>query len=365
MVRVQFQGYFCEKLPSGNYRHRVRIEGNKRIFITLPCGPENPKFQELYFAARAGIKPNKQRPEIAPTSGTVGWLATAYIAHLRTAVDQGQASPLTLKQRLGMAERLMDHTSTSGTSTGRVYRTLPMVIPHHELIVYRDSLMSTPGQCHNTFKFLKAMYKWAVERGHCDINPAAAIKVEYKNQGGATPWTLDDLAKFRKAHPAGTMAHLCLTLFMFSACRISEAVNLGRNNELQKNGNLWLEWEPEKKGAKRVTIPVLAPLEKAIRAQSVVGSTYLLTERGKPFASPEALRNRLNKWCKAAGIEGRSSHGIRKAAGHLLALNGATQYEIMAVHGHAQASTSQIYTKDVERTQLAEKAVSRLAGMDW
>ena len=34
---------------------------------------------------------------------------------------------------------------------------------------------------------------------------------------------------------------------------------------------------------------MLAPLERAIRAQTVVGPAYLLTAHGKPFASPEAL----------------------------------------------------------------------------
>ena len=73
----------------------------------------------------------------------------------------------------------------------------------------------------------------------------------------------------------------------------------------------------------------------------------------------------MQRWCKEAEIEGKSSHGIRKAAGHLMALMGATQYEIMSVHGHAQASTSQVYTDGVERRALAQQAAAKLGGMDW
>lgn len=54
-----------------------------------------------------------------------------------------------------------------------------MMIPAHELIAYRDSMMATPGAAHNTFKFIKAMYAWAKERGHCPHSPAAGIKVDY------------------------------------------------------------------------------------------------------------------------------------------------------------------------------------------
>lgn len=48
-----------------------------------------------------------------------------------------------------------------------------------------------------------------------------------------------------------------------------------------------------------------------------------------------------------------------------MALNGATQYEIMSVHGHSNAETSQVYTDGVERARLGTMAASKLAGMDW
>lgn len=146
-----------------------------------------------------------------------------------------------------------------------------------------------------------------------------------------------------------------------------DAYRLGRNNEVKKGGITWLEWQPSKKNAQLVSLPMLPPLAQAIQAQTVVGETYLLNQSGKPFGSAETLRNSMQNWCKDAGLTGLSSHGIRKAAGHLMALHGATQYEIMAVHGHANAnaSSSEVYTKGVERQRLAERANSRLASIDW
>ena len=48
-----------------------------------------------------------------------------------------------------------------------------------------------------------------------------------------------------------------------------------------------------------------------------------------------------------------------------MALEGASQYHIMAVHGPTQAATSEIYTKGVNRTKLVAEAMSMMTGMDW
>ncbi len=110
---------------------------------------------------------------------------------------------------------------------------------------------------------------------------------------------------------------------------------------------------------------MLPPLLKVTRAMNIEGRTYLLTEYGQPFKSPEGLRNSFRKWCDEAGLNHLSSHGIRKATGNLLAEDGASQYQIMSIHGHTQAKTSEVYTKDVERWRLAADAMQNLANMDW
>ena len=56
---------------------------------------------------------------------------------------------------------------------------------------------------------------------------------------------------------------------------------------------------------------------------------------------------------------------FRKAAGHLLAQEGCSQYQIMSIHGHTQAQTSEIYTKGVERWRMTAETMKRLEGMDW
>lgn len=365
-MKINYKGLIRNELPSGSVRWLVRVKGKPNKRITLPYGPTNTNFKEAYNAARAGETLAKTTDPLENTvRGTVAWLAASYMAALKCEVEAGQKSPLTLAQREPYAGELCEHISTSANSRGRKFGDLPASIPQDQLQQFMDKFSATPGKAVNMRKFLRAMYVWAIPRGHCRTNPAAGIEVKYKNQGGATPWTMEDLNAYKKAHPPGTMAHLTLSLFMFTACRVGDAYRLGRADEFKNGGEVWLGWQPAKKGSSRVELPVLPPLLKAIRSQKVVGPTYILNARHMPFTSPDGLRNNLKRWCKEAGIGHLSSHGIRKAAGHLLSLHGATQYEIMAVHGHASASTSEVYTKGVERQRLASSAAAKLSGMDW
>ena len=154
------------------------------------------------------------------------------------------------------------------------------------------------------------------------------------------------------------MAHLALTLFVFTAARIEDVAKFGRHNEVARSGTTFLEWQPAKRGSSFVSIPILPPLERAISAQTIVGPTYLLNAK-------DAFGNWFRDRVREAGLENRSPHGIRKAAGELLALQGASQYHIMAVHGHSSAQTSEVYTAKVNRARLAEEAMQKLAGLEW
>ena len=59
----------------------------------------------------------------------------------------------------------------------------------------------------------------------------------------------------------------------------------------------------------------------SIKACNVKGiDSWLVTDHGKPFASPEAFRNKFKDWCRQAGLpEHCTSHGIRKAVACRLA----------------------------------------------
>ena len=356
-MKIDLPGLLREKLPSGNVRYRVRVERRKTKRVRLYVEPGDPDFMEHYHAARRGIlmKQPKTARLVKPKQmrGSLNWLMKEYLAWLEKQVAAGQYSGATLKQRRSQFRHLKSVGEYS------------LEVPQPELLKLRDSMASTPGATDNFIKSVRAMYAWAVERNICELNPATGIGKLQRVHVGAKAWTLENLNRYRETHPPESMAHLALTLFMFTACRISDIIHLGRDNEFERKGLRGLGWQPRKKGSAYVEVPMLPPLYRATRMSNIVGPTYLLNEKGVPFGSPEVLRNRFRKWCDAAGLEGLSSHGVRKAAGHLLAQNGCSQHQIMAIHGHTEAKTSEVYTKGVERWTLAADAMRTLEDMEW
>lgn len=353
-MKIVLPGLLKEKLPSGAIRYRVRAEGKKWLRIPLAIGPDDPLFLEHYRAARAGIRlAPTASPEEAAIPQTVEWLTYAFEKVMRDRVKAGLMDTKTLKQRAAFYARLR-----------KEYGQKHMDMPASAVVKIRDDMTATPGAADNMVKAIRALYEWAIAHGHVTTNPAKGIgKI---NRGtGATPWSVDDMRKFRERHPLGTAAHLALTIFVFTSCRIQDVTKLGRGNEVVRDGVTSLSWQPSKRGSAAVVVPILPPLAKAIAAQKVIGPTYLLTEYGKPFASGAAFGNKFRKWCAEAGLTDRSPHGVRKAAAELMALEGASQYHIMAVQSHTQAKTSEVYTKGVDRARLAAEAMQMLAGMEW
>lgn len=338
-------------MASGNIRYRVRAIGNPKKRTVLSSVPGERGFDDEYHEARGAT------PKIG-IEHSLDWLCDQYIDHLQSRVDAGISSPLTLKQRRSQLRRVCAFEDASGHRYGGNH----MDAPQEALIALRDALADTPAEADNTMKSLRALYAFALERRIASSNPATGIGKIHKPGGGATPWTPSDLQRYRDTHPAGTMAHRTITLFVFAGCRIGDAVWLGPEQELMIGGDKWLGWQPSKKGSAYTEVPMLPPLIAAVEGSN---ATYLTTAHGKPFSSPEGLRNRLSKWCGEAEIKGRSSHGIRKAFAELLAESGATQHGIMALMSHTQASTSEVYTKNARRRIMAGEAMRALGSVDW
>ena len=355
-MNFKLPGLCCERLPSGMYRYRVRQEGKKHCRIALTTKPGDPDFFQQYKAARLGVKPEKSATiiTIAP-KGSIQWLADIHIAWLATEVSHGNQSWKTLKKRKMMLKRL---TSIAGEYSTDLKKS--------EIMKFRDLFTNTPVMADDMVAAVRVMYDWGIERGHCEDNPAKGIKNFGRKGTGAIPWSIKDINQFKKHHQPGSMAHLAITLLAFTACRIGDARLLGRHNEVTRDGMAFLEWQPEKRGASFVSIPMAPQLKQAIHDTKVISpKSYLVTSHGKVFSSADAISQRFSKWCKDAGLENRTAHGIRKAVGNILAEAGCTQYQIMAIHGHSESRTSEVYTRAVERPELAKQAFSVMTKLDW
>jgi hypothetical protein len=313
VVRKNYQGLTIENLPSGKQRVRVRVEGFPNKKIRLNVGIDHPKLSEHYWNARAGTELEAE-PESYAVRRSLAWLVEKYLTHLENMVEANQASPLTLRKRKSVLNRLCAITAEDGG----IYGEKRLEAPTAAFVHARDSLAATSGTADDMIKSARAMYKWAIDVGIAKINPVTGVSKIHRSKGGATPWTAQDLRTFKAKHPHGTMAHLALTLHMFTAARSSDAIWLGLSQEFQSNGIRWLGWQPEKRGSSYVEIPMAKPLCEAINAVTTIGPAYLLNSYGKPFSSPDSYRNwfkkRLNEAVLPQTLDTRHPQGNSRAS---------------------------------------------------
>lgn len=356
-MRVRFPGYAPER-RKGRMIHRVRVKGDPARRVSIPVGPDDPAFSAHYHAARRGERAEEARQTVA-TPMSLDALVSAYLDALAADVAHGIASPLTLKQRRPLLRRVCDFPDDLNAGRmGNLHCDLPPAAFRHIIAQFG----ARTGAADNAIKAMRAAYE---RMQWLETNPAAGVKRVHRPRGGATPWSADDVRKFLKAWPLGTMPHVWMMLALFTGARISDLYRLGRAFEVKRAGVTWIEWKPAKKGSSDTAMPMAPQLADAIRATGVIGKTYILSAYGQPYASPEALRNKVQDWTTAAGLTNRSSHGLRKALGGILADAGATEHQIMSVLSHANPTTSAIYTKNAQRARLAADAMASIRGLDF
>ncbi|WP_246683430.1 tyrosine-type recombinase/integrase [Mesorhizobium sp. B2-1-3A] len=348
-MKVDYAGLIEESLPSGNKRYRVRVEGNPKKRIPIHCGPGHDDFQRQYLAARRGEKsePLKVASDYAKPK-SIGWLVNTYFEYLTARVKAGTTSHKTLKKKRNLLNRLL-------AKPDRV-----MLIPQEKLMEMHDAMGATPAQADAFIEAVAVFYDWAIKRKHLKTNPARGIDPIYTKGDGATPWKAADVRAFFAKHKMGSKAHVAMSGLLWTGCRIEDLTILGRGYECVIEGIEALRWTPLKKGSSEVSIPLLAPLKAATRAPKVQGATYVLGRGGKPYSSGDSMSAMFKRWCQDAGLGHLSAHGVRKGLAELLAELGCTQYEIMAILGHSEAKTSEVYTRRVERWKLARQAIERI-----
>jgi len=354
-VRVDYPGLIREELPSKQVRWRVRPEGNPKKRIKIHCGPGDEDFQRQYLAARRGEVPEplKKASEYARPK-SISWLVNTYFEYLEERVKAGTTSAKTLKKKRNLLNRLLDHPNRE------------MLIPQEKLIEMQDGMGATPAQADAFIEAIGVMYDWAMKRKYVRENPARGIEKIYIKGDGATPWKAADVRKFFACHKLGAKPHVAMSVLLWTGCRIEDLTILGRGHECTIDGVEALRWTPLKKGSSEVSIPILPPLKTATRAPKVQGATYLLGRGGKPFSSGDSMSAMFKRWCKDAGLGHLSAHGVRKGLAEVLAELGCSQYEIMAILGHSEAKTSEVYTRRVERWKLALGAMDKVvASTPW
>lgn len=377
-MNFRFPGLKEDYTAAGTRRWRVRAEGNRNKLTKLPMGPREPGFNEHYAAARRGEKLATGKPVRAKT-GTLDALCEAFSVWMTEQVEYGQVSPSTLSgRRTGM-----NHARNTLDLDGDRMGSLDADLPEEAFVHIQDGFGGRTGAADTCIKALRAAYKWGAKRGYPKQCAVFNVERVHKEGGGATPWEASDIKQYLEKHGPGSMARLWFCMAYATHCRISDSPTMGPCNETFHEGVRFIEWQPKKKGSAFVSIPMDDVLCDELKHHEA-RETYLVTERGTPFASSGSLDNRVRKWIIDAGLFGliedtngvankkatRSQHGIRKGVAELMAESGATEFEIMASFGWTEAKTAAVYTKKFDRRssaisaskRMSEKALSSVVG---
>ncbi|MEL6596029.1 MAG: tyrosine-type recombinase/integrase [Pseudomonadota bacterium] len=337
---------------NGNERLYYRRNGRK-LRLRGPVG--SSEFLIDYQLAVAGHIPKEQgAPKLSTTSsGSIREL----IEHYYQCAAFTTLAPRTRHVRQQILDRFCRNMDDGDKPFGSLKR--------RHLLHRRDAMADRPEAANGMIKALRQVFKFAVEYGYCDDNPAASVPMLIGSGDGIRTWSFEDVGKFEDRHTLGTMARLAMSLALYTGQRRSDIVRLGPGLERSYHGREGLEFVQFKNRNKRgrqvcLWVPIVPDLRNVLDATPTCGSTYIVSEFGRPFTT-ESFGNRFRHWCNEAGLSGLSIHGLRKTASVVLAENGCTEQEIMAITGHRTSKEVVRYTRAANQKTRAVNAAGKFS----
>jgi len=230
----------------------------------------------------------------------------------------------------------------------------------------RKDLSQYSGNPHNSrLKHWRGFCKFLVLHYNLNVDPSDGIKrAPTRKTDGHNPWSADQIEQFRAYWPIGSNERLAFELLHWTAARVSDAIKLGQMC-VDRDG--WLCFDQQKTGG-TVAIPFdrdlpefaqcyaadLACLHQAIDARTDRHLTFMATHTGKS-RSAKSVSQWFAAKTRAAGIVGRTAHGLRKSRAILLAEAGGSSPQIGAWTGHDTLSEIENYIAKLNKKKVLTK----------
>lgn len=311
--------------------------------IRLPSDPTSPEFMAAYEAALTG-QPAPERPGV--TRAAPGSIASL-IASYKSSIEYKSLRATSRDQYDNRIETIrVDHG----------HRTVAGLSPHRIRLAILQPFADRPGSALDTLKKLRILIRHAIGIGWLKYDPSLGIK--RPKIGKIRSWTDGEIEQFKKRWPLGTKQRTAFHLFLNIGQRRSDVVRMARTHI---TADRWIRVKQQKTGAE-LLIPLHVDTIAALDAFEMEHIVIITTAYGKPFTV-----DGFSQWMRDAITEAglpldAKPHGLRKAAGRMLAEAGATAKMIMAVLGHATLAEAQRYCDEADQAGLAQDAVTLLEG---
>lgn len=257
-----------------------------------------------------------------------------------------------------------DHYQTLAASTRQVWRRgieairaaygtgkLADLRVHH---VRRDLAQFGAHASNNRLKIWRALDRWAEDTGLIEASFATGIRPRpTPKSDGFNPWTASDVKTFRRHWPIESRERLAMELMLYTGAAIGDAVKLGRQNV----DGAYLSYTRAKSGT-TCMIPWGLDLDWFDRGDLHAcldvhppAMLFIVTRSGGA-RSAKASRQWFAKAARAAGLKGKTAHGLRKRRAAMLAEAGATQSQRQAILGHETTAQAQSYSKSADLRRI-------------
>jgi integrase len=341
--------------------------GNRRV--PLPGQPGDREFLAAYERAAETLSTQATLQSDDPEAGTFDALAAAYFRS-SSFLDLKPSTKVAYRREIERwceehGKKRVAHLQRRHIRTQMAARYHGLMLAEYERLLASRAIpkisaegdVQRPQAANNLLRVVRILCAFAVDDDPAwrADNPAVGIKKFRMRGDGFVAWTEVDIAKYLKHWPTGSRQRLALLLLLYSGQRRSDIIRMGRHHLVEDT----IRVKQSKTGAQLV-IPLHPDLRHVLAKQPTDGLTFLLTQYGRPFKDGASFGNKFREWCDAAGLEGRSAHGLRKSAAVRLVEAGCTTKEVQAITGHASLREVERYTKAAEQEKLARQAIARL-----
>lgn len=279
-----------------------------------------------------------------------------------------------LIEKYRLSGQYADYKQSTRTKNDRVYRAIVELAGDEPLdnittTTIRNSVdkrRATPAEANNFLKALRNLFAWATKYKVYDKNPTKDVEYFKPTGEGHKAWSEEDISKFEAKWQLGTMERLAIDLLIYTGLRRGDVVRLGWHHLNDGMFSIRME-KMEGRTNEEAYIVLLEPLRVSIE-KTRQSLPHLYTNNYGSFLRhqsngqflPESFGNWFRDICNAAGITGKSAHGLRKAAAIRCAENGGTESMLKSIFGWSSSQMANFYTQKANRKKIAKEGSKHL-----
>lgn len=327
----------------GRLRKYYREPGKAGVTLPADIPEDDPRFLAAYFEAAGSAAPTAKiaRAERGSLSDLIG--------RFRRSPDFAAYS----ENYRGTLGRVLDKLEAAAGAAP-----IAKIEPRH---IRRDirKACESPHASNLRLKAWRAIFAFAASSGDIEEeeDPARRVRrLKTPRSDGFPKWSEEEIARYCAHWPRGTPERIAFDLLLYTGARRSDSCLLGWHSVTDGGARITI---PDTKTGDPISIPIHRELALTLAFCPLEAPAFIVTAAGRR-RSGKAFGAFFSRSAEAAGVPGRSAHGLRKAIAVRLAEAGASSHEIASITGHDTLAEVERYTRGANQRRLADKAIAAI-----